>query len=113
MPEPTDLGPRQSTGIPDPENVVASGNWTVTFAPSLLAVTVAQYEVYHIALNGPGGYFLVYRNGDFWDCSLLGSLNSWDPEQPLLLRQADTVYFYWSTSTGTAPVITLWLRVRS
>jgi hypothetical protein len=52
----------------------------------------------------------VYINDDFWDTSLLATQNSWDPSQPLLLRQADTIYFYWSVTTGTAPMVTMWLR---
>jgi hypothetical protein len=106
----SNLGPRAATGTADPQNVVAAGNWTVTFTPSILNVTVPEYEVHHIVIAGPGGYFLVYINGDFWDTSLLATNNSWDPSQPMLLRPSDSVYFYWSVATGNAPKVTMWLR---
>jgi hypothetical protein len=110
MAEPRDLGPRTATGAADPGNPLGAGNWTVSFPPSVLTVQQPTFEVHHIALSGPGGYFEVYRNEDFWDTSLLGSQNSWDPSQPLLLRPGDTLNFYWSVATGAAPKVTLWLR---
>jgi hypothetical protein len=110
MGEPKDLGPRTAAGVLDPNNPVGAGNWTVTFPPNIIAVQVPQFEVYHIVLSGPGGYLEIYRNSDWWDTTLLASRNSWDPEQPLLLRQADTLYFYWSVASGSAPMVTLWLR---
>jgi hypothetical protein len=108
--EPQDLGPRTATGVLDPDNPVGAGNWTVTFPPSVIAVQQALFEVYHIVLSGPGGFLEIYRNSDWWDTTLLASRNSWDPEQPLLMRQADTLYFYWSVPSGDAPMVTLWLR---
>jgi hypothetical protein len=106
----TNLGPRSGTGAADPDNPIGAGNWTVEFPPSVIAVQVADFQVHHIALSGPGGYFEVYVNSDFWDTSLLATANSWDPSQPMLLRQADTLYFYWSVASGAAPKVTIWLR---
>jgi hypothetical protein len=110
MGEPADLGPRSAFGVLDPSNPLGAGNWTVTFPPSVLTITTPQFEVYHIALTGPGGFFSVFRNEDFWDTSLLATQNSWDPSQPMLLRSGDTVFFYFSIGTGTRPQVTLWLR---
>jgi hypothetical protein len=104
------LGPRAQTGKADPANLIAAGNWTVTWAPKDLNFMVPLAEVFHIAVNGPGGYFLVYINEDFWDTSSYGGQNSWDPSEPMLIRPGDTVSFYWSTSSGTAPQVTMWLR---
>lgn len=109
--EPVDLGPRGPvTGVADQSNPLGAGNWTVTFPAGLLAVQVKQYEVYKMVLQGPGGFFEVFRNTDWWDTSLLATRNSWDPQQPLLMRQADSLFFYWSVATGTAPMVTIWLR---
>lgn len=110
MAEYADLGPRAGTGFADPNNPTGAGNWTVSFPASVLTVQVPLFEVYHIAVNGPGGYILVYRNEDFWDTTNYGGQNSWDPQQPLLVRPGDGLTFYWSIGTGTAPVMTLWLR---
>lgn len=110
MAEPQDLGPRAATGAADQDNPLGAGNWTVTFPPSLIAVQQPLFEAYHIVLSGPGGYFEVYRNSDFWDTSLLATQNSWDPQQPLLLRPGDTTYFYFSVAAGDAPKVTMWLR---
>lgn len=110
MAEPNDLGPRTATGKADPSNQIAAGNWTVSFPPSVLSFQVPLAEVYHIAVNGPGGYIIIDRNSDFWDTTSYGGQNSWDPSQVLLLRPGDTLSFYWSISTGNAPKITLWLR---
>lgn len=104
------LGPREQTGAKDQQNKVAAGNWTVTFAPKDLQFNVSVAQVFHIAVNGPGGYFLIYINEDFWDAVSYGGVNSWDPSEPMWVRPGDNVYFYWSLSSGTAPVVTIWLR---
>jgi hypothetical protein len=105
------LGPREQNGAADPLNKIAAGSWTASFAPKDLNFSVPLAEVYHITVNGPGGYFLVYINEDFWDAASYGGVNSWDPSEPMLIRPGDTVYFYWSVSGGTAPQVTIWLRV--
>lgn len=107
------LGPRAQTGIADPQNMLAAGNWTVTFAPKSLQFSMPLAEVYHIAVKGPGGFFEVFINEDFWDTSDFGGNNSWDPAQPMLIRPGDTVFFFWSLSGGTAPQVTLWLRSKT
>jgi hypothetical protein len=104
------LGPRAQAGKADQQNLIAAGNYTVQFAPKDLNFTVPLAEVFHIAVNGPGGYFLVYINEDFWDTSSFGGVNSWDPSEPMLVRPGDIISFYWSVSTGGAPGVTLWLR---
>jgi hypothetical protein len=104
------LGPREQMGAPDPQNKIAAGNWTASFSPGFLQFSSPVAEVYHIAVNGPGGYFLIYINEDFWDCASYGGVNSWDPSEPMLIRPGDTVYFFWSISSGTAPQVTMWLR---
>jgi hypothetical protein len=104
------LGPREQNGTADSENKIAAGSWTVTFAPKDTNFSVPLAEVFHIAVNGPGGYFLIYINEDFWDAVSYGGKNGWDPSEPMLIRPGDTVYFFWSTSSGTAPQVTIWLR---
>lgn len=104
------LGPRALTGAADQGNLIAAGNYTVQFASKDLNFTVVLAQVFHIAMNGPGGYVLIYINEDFWDCVSYGGINSWDPSEPMLLRPGDTLTFYWSVSTGSAPMVTIWLR---
>lgn len=104
------LGPRAQKGAADSGNLIAAGNYTVQFAPKDLNFTVSLAEVFHIAVNGPGGYVLIYINEDFWDCVSYGGINSWDPSEPMLVRPGDIISFYWSTAAGGAPEVTIWLR---
>lgn len=110
MAEYQDLGPRAGNGFADPTNPIAAGNWTVKFPPSVINVTVPVFEIYHIAIQGPGGFMWVYRDTNFWDAVSLGTQNGWDPAQPMLARPTDSIYLYWSTAQGSAPAATIWLR---
>lgn len=107
-----DLGPRTSTGTKTA--TVNSGNWAVDFTPQNIASRLPLIECYHIYLAGPNGSsFTVLRNGAKWGASPNGFKNEWDPNQPLPLHSGDTLSFYFSVSTGTAPEITIWLRTET
>lgn len=108
------LGPRKATGAADTSGN-NTGNWTVTFDPATLAIStqIPSFEVYKMTVQGaPGSSLTVYVDLYQWDSTLLASLNSWDPAQPLLLQQGQTVYFYYDdpVTDGIAPEVTIWLR---
>ena len=91
------------------------GNWTVTFPPNLINVTVfTDFEVWKIVVtNGaPGATLEVFVNNYLWDTAVYATQNSWDPQQPLILRPGDTLYFYYSdpATDGFQPTVWIWLR---
>lgn len=89
------------------------GNWTVTFDPSILNVTLSQFEVYKMIVAGaPGSSFNVYVENKQWDTAVFGQQNSWDPQQPLIMRNGQTLFFYYNDPVTdlTPPVVTIWLR---
>lgn len=107
------LGSRQATGVLDNTgtNPFGNGFWCVTFDPAILSVSTGEFEIYHIALNGPlGSYFRVYIDRTFYDNNQHGDVNSWDPNNAMELNGGETVYFYFNSSQAPAPTITLWLR---
>jgi hypothetical protein len=107
------LGWRNATGQADTTGV-NPGNWTVTFDSAAINVNVPQAEVYKIVVTGAaqGSTFNVAINTALWDLAVYAVQNSWDPQQPLIIRPGDTLYFYYSShaSDGHQPSITIWLR---
>jgi len=110
-----DLGSRgPQTGTAD-NTGLNPGNWTIVFDSSMLP-QVAQYEVYKIVVKGAQNTtFAVYRDIELWDVGIYGTLNSWDPQQPLLMRKGETLNFAYSDPVTdlTPPVATIWLRYDS
>jgi|ERR1700678_548668 hypothetical protein len=89
------------------------GNWTIAFTPDIINVNVSQFEVYKMVVSGANDTtFNVYVDNYLWDVGVYGTLNSWDPTQPLILRPGQTLYFCYSdpTTDDTPPVCTIWLR---
>ena len=107
------LGSRKATGAADTTGT-NPGNWTVTFDPGLLNVTIPEFEVYKIIVGGAGptATFNVFVDAQQWDTAVYAVHNSWDPTQPLLVRSGQYLYFYYSTPStdGNQPSITVWLR---
>ena len=107
------LGSRSAKGAADTTGQ-NTGNWTVTFDPNLLNVTVTEFEVYKIVVTGANASatFNVYLDAQQWDTAVYGTNNSWDPTQPMLVRYGQTIYFYYSSasSDGAQPLVTVWLR---
>lgn len=88
------------------------GNWTVTFDPAAIAVNQNPFIVYKIVVQGaPGSTFTVFVDNRQWDAVQVGQINSWDPNQPLLMQPGQTLFFYYSDpiSDGTPPTVTIWL----
>lgn len=90
------------------------GNWTISFTTDILDVNVEQYQVYKmiVSTQATGTTFNVYVENKLWDVGIYGDLNSWDPQQPLIMRPGESLYFCYSdpVSDGTPPVSTIWLR---
>jgi hypothetical protein len=90
-----------------------SGNWTVEFTPAILAINQIPFECYKIIVSGaPGSTFEIFIDQNQWDNVQVGQLNSWDPNQVMLINPGQTVYFYWSDAVtdDTPPTVTMWLR---
>jgi len=107
------LGSRTAKGAADTTGT-NKGNWTVSFTPAMLAVTETEFEVYKIVITGgsAAASFTVYVDTQQWDTAIYPAGNSWDPQQPLIVRYGQTVYFYLSSAAtdGNQPVVTMWLR---
>lgn len=100
------------TGLKDTTGL-NPGNWTVAFTPAILGINVPQYEIYKIIVAGAANTtFNVYIDRQLWDVGIYGTLNSWDPVQPLIVRPGQYLYFMYSdpVTDATPPVITVWLR---
>ncbi len=91
------------------DNLWVAGGWIVTF-PAADFPNNPAFEVYHAAVRGPGGTFLVYQDTKFYDIGENGLINAYEPTQPMFVTKGTTIYFYWSTATGTAPQVWLYLR---
>lgn len=89
------------------------GAYTGYFTSQILSLNVPQYELYHAVVTSvpSGATASVFLNTDEWSFTAPGFGGSeWDPEQPLLMRPGDELFFFWSTGTGTPPAITCWFR---
>jgi hypothetical protein len=90
-----------------------TGNWTIVADQKALNFRIAQAEVYQISIDGPvGSSFTLYRNSRLWNKVLQGWQNYYDPQQPLIVRAGDTLFFYWNVADTTTPTptATIWLR---
>lgn len=88
------------------------GNWTITVDLSTLT-NLTEYECYHASIDGPVGFGVAwYINNKQWSHTSQGWQNEWDPSEPALLRNSDTLYLYWAAPTTAVPVptATFWFR---
>lgn len=102
------LGHRRQTGFLDAQNPRGAGFWTVRWRPQDLYP--GAFEVYHAALQGPGGNFWVYLDDVFYSAAVRGDINEYDPIHPMFVRAGQTISFYWSIGSGTAPTVTLFAQ---
>lgn len=85
-----------------------SGNYTVTFDNTVLAISLPEFECYHIAIDGPiGSSFQIYIGNKFYDNVEVGWRNSWDPSQTMKLQAGQNIYFFWNVGTSQTPVPTV------
>lgn len=94
-----------------------TGNYTAVFDGAVLGIQHPVFEMYHLyltapTLNGQSTIADVLLNLNFWDTTLIGQRNSWDPSQPLLMTPGDTLYLFFNvpTSNTTKPTATAWFR---
>lgn len=105
------LGNRRAVGIAATAirpNPYVAGGWLVPFPADEMPPTA--YEVYHAAVRGPGGTFVVYVGGNFYSVAERGDINEYDPKHPIFVRPGEDIVFYWSIATGAAPQVWLYLR---
>jgi hypothetical protein len=98
-------------GKPDSQGM-NSGNWTVEIGPKETHTQMPFYEVYKAVFRGAVGSTLTwYVEQMQWETRTAAN-DVWDPNQALLLRQGETMYFYWNTphTQGPAPSVTVWMR---
>lgn len=108
-----DLGPSQLLTATLDTTLNNPGNWTIVADPQHLNSKVAQAEIYQIGIDGPiGSSFRLFRNTHLWNAVNQGWQNSYDPQQALIIRPGDTLFFYWSMGPPNLPVPTakLWIR---
>jgi hypothetical protein len=90
-----------------------SGNWTIAFTPDILTVNVPQFEVYKMVVTGADNTtFNVFVDAWLWDLGVYGTMNAWDPNEPLIMRPGQTLYFCYSDAVtdNHPPSATIWLR---
>ena len=103
------LGSRSAVGEIGPTNLFVAGCWVVTFTAQDLAYP-GDAEIYHMALRGPGGGFLVYIDDTFYSTSDRGDLNEYDPKHPMFVRRGQGVTFHWNVSVDPAPQVWLFAK---
>lgn len=94
-----------------------TGNYTATFDSDVLGITVPVFEVYHLYLTAPtlaSGQTTatVMINRGYWDVTLIGQANSWDPSQPALMTPGDALFVLFNvpTSNTVKPTAYAWFR---
>lgn len=103
------LGVRTRLGTLSTANRIASGNWVIEFRPQDLPAD-SDFEVWHGAIRGPGGYFLVYLDDSLYGVGENGLINEYAPDIAMYVRKGQAITLHWSTATGTAPQAWLYLR---
>jgi len=103
------LGDRSATGVQSNTNRVLSGAWVVTFTPAMLP-SESDFEVWHGAAKGPGGYFHVYIDDKFYGVGANGLINEYTPTIPMYVRKGQSISLHWSTPNLPAPLVWLYFR---
>jgi hypothetical protein len=90
-------------------------HWTVTLDAALLAVRegIPQFEVYHSSVASvPGATFSRFIELYQWDAGIYGNSNTDDPNEPMIVRPGQSIYFFFSypAAIATPPTMTVWLR---
>lgn len=105
------LGKRNATGALTTANRVTPGTslWVVTFTPQNFSVS-PDFEIWHGAARGPGGYFLVYIDDSLFGVAENGLINEYAPQIPMYVRDGQNVTCHWSVATNPAPEVVFYLR---
>lgn len=93
-----------------PASGTNAGNWTATFGPADISISLPTFECYRIVISGgpPGSTFQIFVGNRLYDSVFPGDTNSWDPNNPMKLNNGDSLSFQWNTGTGTSGP-TVWL----
>lgn len=99
----------------DTSKGINAGNWTAVVTPQIFGISLPEFEVYRIAIDGgpPGSTLIVYIGNSHWDTAFPGNDTAWDPNQPMPVQQGQTVHLYWRSNAAPMPTATLWMRERS
>ena len=94
--------------------------WDVLFQPDDFKMSEPEFEIYHIALDGPvGSSVSVLVDNHQWDFVNQGWSNGWDPSQPLLIKSGQSLQFCWNVAftsppynktNNIQPTVTVWVR---
>lgn len=105
------LGFRSAVGALTTRNFLTPGTnlWVVTFPPQSMP-SDADYEIWHGAIRGPGGYFLVYIDDQLFGVGENGLINEYAPPEAMYVRKGQTITLNWSIATGAAPMAWFYLR---
>ena len=93
-----------------------TGNYTNYFSSSILgALKVPFFEWYHATvISVPGGASAsIKRDGtNLWGFVApgVGGGSEYAPAAGMLLAPGQEIMFFWSTGSGTKPIVTLWFR---
>ena len=107
------LGFRSKTGTTTGDNPFSAGGWIVSFTPDDIAVQEREFEIYHIAVQGPAApscNLQLWLDTIFYSATVRGDVNDYDPNQAIPVISGQTVHFYWDTNVNPAPKVTIFLR---
>lgn len=112
MTQPTDpgyLGNRKpSQVVLSAENRYVAGGWVASWFPQ--DMPPEPYDVYHIALRGPRGGFLVYIDDAFYSNASRSDINEYDPKQVMHVRPGQTISFHFKSTAAPTPDVWLYLK---
>lgn len=89
-------------------NLYVPGSWVATFKNDILPKE--PYDVYHGAMRGPRGGFLMYVDDEFYSNHARSDLNVFDPNNTLHMRPGQDIIFYFRSAAAPQPLI--WLRLK-
>lgn len=107
------LAPRTATAALD-NTGRNTGNYTSAFTSDVINQRTPVFECHHmVVISAPAGASAAIYVGPYlfsFTAPGAGAGAEWDPSQPLLLQTGQDVFFFWTTGTGAAPVVTMWFR---
>ena len=106
------LGSRTEKGALSASNPFFAGGWAVSFTPEDLRIQ-NLFEIFHIAVQGPNlasCNLQLWLDTTFYSATVRGDINDYDPNQPIPVRPGQTINFYWDTTTGPAPTVSIFLQ---
>lgn len=101
------------TGIPGTaqyQNKILAGAWIVRFQTQDFPRDM-DFEIWHGAAIGPGGYFRVYIDQDLYGIGENGLYNEFSPNSAaMFIRKGQEVSLHWSIAAAPAPQVWFYLR---